>query len=96
MKALEKCSKFQISTPRHVESLPKEGLLVLEKVNGVTMKEALDEKTLAEGDCGTKMGEIVGQIHARGIVHGDLTTSNFMLENDKAVIIDFGLGKGTF
>ena len=96
MKALEKCSKFQISTPRHVESLPKEGLLVLEKVNGVTMKEALDEKTLAEGDCGTKMGEIVGQIHARGIVHGDLTTSNFMLENDKAVIIDFGLGKGSF
>ena len=54
---------------------------------------SLLEKSLTEVDCGTKMGDIVGQIHASGIVHGDLTTSNFMIEGDKALVIDFGLGE---
>ena len=50
-------------------------------------------QSLTEVDCGSKMGDIVGQIHASGIVHGDLTTSNFMMEGDKALVIDFGLGE---
>jgi len=52
-----------------------------------------------------KMGEAVGRMHAAGIIHGDLTTSNLMLRpaatmestsGDKIlageiVLIDFGL-----
>ena len=37
------------------------------------------------------MGTLVGRIHANGICHGDLTTSNFMKKEDKYYIIDFGL-----
>lgn len=38
-----------------------------------------------------KIGEIVGTMHKNGIMHGDLTTSNFILSHDKIFIIDFGL-----
>lgn len=39
-----------------------------------------------------EIGEAVGRIHKVGIIHGDLTTSNFLLTGVKQVIpIDFGL-----
>ena len=42
------------------------------------------------------IGRTVGELHASGVVHGDLTTSNLILrESDgelDVVLIDFGLG----
>ncbi len=38
-----------------------------------------------------KIGRIVGTMHKNGIMHGDLTTSNFILSNNKIFVIDFGL-----
>ena len=93
MKALDKCAKFAIPAPTHHESHPKDGLLVISHIKGMTLKMALDTDKIAIDECGKRMGGIVGQVHARGICHGDLTTSNFMLDsNDKTFVIDFGLG----
>ena len=42
------------------------------------------------------IGSSVGGLHASGVVHGDLTTSNLILReesgNAEVVVIDFGLG----
>ena len=42
-----------------------------------------------------KIGHLLGQMHQRGIIHGDLTTSNMLLQNPpenlNLVLIDFGL-----
>lgn len=39
-----------------------------------------------------KMGETVAKIHNNHLVHGDLTTSNFLLnESQQIVVIDWGL-----
>ena len=42
------------------------------------------------------IGKSVGALHASGVVHGDLTTSNLILrgteEEKDVVLIDFGLG----
>lgn len=46
-----------------------------------------DMKKLPEA----KMGEVVGTLHAMGISHGDLTTSNMIYAADEVVLIDFGL-----
>jgi len=43
----------------------------------------------------SKMGELVGLMHKNGIMHGDLTTSNFILYKNKVYIIDFGLAQKT-
>ena len=38
------------------------------------------------------IGENIGRMHNIDIIHGDLTTSNFILQKDKIFFIDFGLG----
>jgi N6-L-threonylcarbamoyladenine synthase/protein kinase Bud32 len=38
------------------------------------------------------MGEEIGKMHSFGIIHGDLTTSNMILDGDDVHLIDFGLG----
>jgi TP53 regulating kinase-like protein len=42
-----------------------------------------------------KIGKIVGTLHTNGIMHGDVTTSNFILSSDRLIIIDFGLAQRT-
>ncbi len=42
-----------------------------------------------------RVGELVGRLHAGGVVHGDLTTSNIILNGDDVFFIDFGLGEYT-
>jgi len=38
------------------------------------------------------MGEAAAALHAGGIVHGDLTTSNMIFKDGRLFLIDFGLG----
>ena len=40
-----------------------------------------------------KIGEIVAKLHNNNFIHGDLTTSNFLIEENTGdlVLIDFGL-----
>lgn len=37
------------------------------------------------------MGQMILRLHNVNIIHGDLTTSNMMISNDKLYLIDFGL-----
>ncbi len=39
-----------------------------------------------------KAGESVALLHKSDIIHGDLTTSNIILKDEKVFFIDFGLG----
>ena len=41
------------------------------------------------------IGRIVGTLHKNGIMHGDLTTSNFITLRNKVFVIDFGLAQRT-
>ncbi len=41
------------------------------------------------------IGRIVGILHKNGVMHGDLTTSNFILAQQGLVILDFGLSQKT-
>ena len=43
----------------------------------------------------SEIGQIVGTMHKNGIMHGDLTTSNFLLDKKKLFLIDFGLASRT-
>ncbi len=73
-----------------------ENRIVMEEVKGVRVKDALDNLPMgkAEEVC-RKIGEIAARMHMNDIVHGDLTTSNMILEGDRIVVIDFSLGSKT-
>ena len=41
------------------------------------------------------IGKLVGMLHKNGIMHGDLTTSNFIFFKNNVYVIDFGLSQNT-
>ncbi|MGB4579580.1 MAG: Kae1-associated kinase Bud32, partial [Methanoculleus sp.] len=59
--------------------------IVMERVAGEVLKYATTPENVALA------GDAVGKLHAAGIVHGDLTTSNMIIRDDQCVLIDFGL-----
>jgi len=67
--------------------------IVMEEIPGTRVKDALEAmpEDKARGIC-KKIGEIAGRLHANDVVHGDLTTSNMLLDGDRIVLIDFSLG----
>ncbi len=70
--------------------------IVMEEIPGTRVKDALESlpKERAEEVC-RKIGKIVARMHMNDIVHGDLTTSNMLLDGDRIVVIDFSLGSKT-
>jgi Kae1-associated kinase Bud32 len=70
--------------------------IVMEEVKGARVKDALNQlpEEEARAVC-AKIGEMAARLHASDIVHGDLTTSNMLLEGGRIVLIDFSLGSKT-
>lgn len=89
-KMLEKAAIY-IPVPKiiKIDELKKE--LKLEYIPGKKLADSLDrlknKKAVAK-----QIGQTVAKLHAAGLVHGDLTTSNLILYKSKIYIIDFGLG----
>ena len=69
--------------------------IVMEFVEGKQVKVLLNEVESAERQCVCfTVGESIGKLHAHGLVHGDLTTSNMIMASDgKVFFVDFGLGE---
>ena len=102
-KCMLKGRKGGVATPTLYGVQPP--CIYMEYVNGVTVRQWLEEqaqggtatgrttityKTLAES-----IGRIVATLHNTGTIHGDLTTSNMMLEDTHHTLqlIDFGLAR---
>jgi len=83
---------FGIRTPLIFFVDPKRYSIIMQYLNGTMVKD-LSELELIR-IC-KKIGRIVGTMHKNGIMHGDLTTSNFILSNDRIFLIDFGLANKT-
>ncbi|MAF35539.1 Kae1-associated kinase Bud32 [archaeon] len=65
-------------------------LIEMEFINGDVVRDVLDASPNQKKIC-TMIGEQIATIHNEHIIHGDLTTSNMMLQGEKLVLIDFGL-----
>lgn len=39
-----------------------------------------------------ELGKIIKKLHDSNVIHGDLTTSNMILRENKIYLLDFGLG----
>ena len=68
--------------------------LILEKIDAPQLHEIItDNKTDGMESLFNNIGEVVSNMHNGGIIHGDLTTSNILVDNNMPIFIDFGLGK---
>lgn len=68
--------------------------LTIEYVKGKQIKKILNaiSKDERKRRC-REIGRSAGKLHKNHIIHGDLTTSNMLLKDDKIYFIDFGLGE---
>jgi|TARA_B100002003_G_C14127917_1_gene542511 Kae1-associated kinase Bud32 len=62
--------------------------ITMEYIDGITLRDYINKKNYK--DLMKELGEKVATIHNNGIIHGDLTTSNFICKK-KIFFIDFGL-----
>ncbi len=70
----------------------KESSITMEYIKGPSVKSVLDDEPARADDICRKIGTSVARLHSAGICHGDLTTSNMILEGDEVCFIDFSMG----
>jgi Kae1-associated kinase Bud32 len=79
--------KIKVPHPKLVECDEKEKI-VMEKIDGPKLRDVLDDHPILA----RRAGELAAEMHNQGVMHGDLTTSNIILDKKgELVLIDFGL-----
>ncbi|MBI2654330.1 Kae1-associated serine/threonine protein kinase [Candidatus Woesearchaeota archaeon] len=86
-KVLQKLEGIGFPAPRVIKSDDKENI-VIEKIEGKLVKDILENSDYKKL-CG-EIGRKIAILHNNSIIHGDLTTSNMIL-NKEIYFIDFGL-----
>ena len=73
---------------------PEEKKLCMSRVRGEKLSRLVGGMEVTElREVFTTAGALAGRLHARGIIHGDLTTANMLLSGVRVYFIDFGLGE---
>ena len=94
---MHEAKKAGVPTPVMFLVDRKNAMLVMEFIEGKQVKHLLNDVETAEKRrlC-RRIGELIGRLHMHGIVHGDLTTSNMILDSEGRIfLVDFGLGEKT-
>jgi TP53 regulating kinase-like protein/N6-L-threonylcarbamoyladenine synthase/protein kinase Bud32 len=66
--------------------------ITMEYIDGRSVKDVLDEEPDRSEEICRKIGLIVAKLHSAKVCHGDLTTSNMILEGKEVCLIDFSMG----
>lgn len=82
-----------INVPKVLKDDEKNKEIIMENIEGQKLSQYLDKFPLQkQKNILKKIGEALGKLHDKNIIHGDLTTSNLILKNKEVFFIDFGLG----
>lgn len=86
--------KYGVSVPIIYDVDLKKGIITMAYIKGNRIKDILNDLTEEERFriC-KKIGVSIAKFHNNDIIHGDITTSNMILSDDKIHFIDFGLGE---
>ena len=92
---MHEAKKAGVPTPTIFLVDIKEAAITMEFVEGKQVKQVLGSMAAEERQalC-IRIGELIGRLHKHGVIHGDLTTSNMILNAEgKIFLVDFGLGE---
>lgn len=84
---------YGVSVPLIYDVDLTKGIITMEYIIGKRVKDILNSLTESERRliC-CKIGESIARFHNHDIIHGDITTSNMILYDNRIYFIDFGLG----
>jgi TP53 regulating kinase-like protein len=89
---ISEVKSFGISTPLIYNMDTKNCTILMQYIIGTLVNDLSESKLIKS--C-IEIGKIVGLMHKNGIMHGDLTTSNFIISKGKMFVLDFGLANKT-
>ena len=89
---LSEVKSFGIPAPMVYFVNLEKSLIIMQQIPGKTIHDLSNPKIIS---LSKQMGKLVGLMHKNGIIHGDLTTSNFIYFQKKVFVIDFGLSHKT-
>lgn len=92
---INEAKKAGVSTPLIFQVDIKKMNIIMEFIRGKQVKQILPNQNIEERtDLCKRIGKLVAKLHFHNIIHGDLTTSNFILSDEnKLFLIDFGLAE---
>ena len=82
---LHAAKKTGIKTPYIYFLDPKRAEIIMEYIKAKNVKDIISK------EIGNEIGKYVSILHNNNIIHGDLTTSNFIVDRNNLYLIDFGL-----
>jgi len=83
---------FGIPTPLVYFVNLKTTSIMMQEIPGKPVHDLPESKII---ELSRNIGKLVGMLHKNGVMHGDLTTSNFILFQNTVFVIDFGLSQNT-
>jgi len=89
---ISEVKSFGVSTPLIYNMDTKNCTIIMQYIVGTLVNDLSELKLIKS--C-IEIGKIVGLMHKNGIMHGDLTTSNFIISKGKMFVLDFGLANKT-
>jgi len=89
---ISEVKSFGIPTPLVYNVDLEKSAIIMQEIPGQLIHDLSDSKII---DLSKEIGRLVGMMHKNGIMHGDLTTSNFIYYKNKVFVIDFGLSQKT-
>ena len=89
---LSEVKEFGVRTPLVYQVNHNDCTILMQHIKGNVVRDLTGNKLISA--C-KEIGKITGTLHKNGIMHGDLTTSNFILSNGRIYTIDFGLSQRT-
>jgi TP53 regulating kinase-like protein len=89
---LSQVKSFGISTPLVYFVNLKNNSIIMQEIPGKPVHDLSESKII---ELSKQIGKLVGMLHQNGVMHGDLTTSNFILIQNTVYVIDFGLSQNT-
>ena len=91
---ISRAKRIGVETPNIISVDEKNYKIKMDFIDGKRLKEFINETDdINRRKVAEEIGKSIGLLHKNGIVHGDLTTSNMILKDDKIFFIDFGLGE---
>jgi TP53 regulating kinase-like protein len=78
-----------VNVPQIIEIDEEKNIIKMEFIPGLRVRDVITDKNQKE--IFNNLGEQISKLHNADIVHGDLTTSNFIWFEDQIHLIDFGL-----
>ncbi len=90
--AISEVKSYGIPTPLVYYANLKKSFIIMQEIPGKPIHDLPNSKII---ELSKEIGKLVGMMHKNGIMHGDLTTSNFILYKNKVYVIDFGLSQKT-